>query len=567
MTQVATRETVIPRFDHLELESEGARFGLEWRDEEFWVELDDPEWGTRPGTPRRVEREIVQTTGSHHLQLFWMPLDPTGESRKLSLFPMVYRIEEQRWIPIDSVFLLPPDMKQPIGVGRWNTNCIGCHATGGEPRLGPASLTETGLTNFEQMDTRVAQFGIACEACHGPAAEHVGANRDPRRRYQYHQSGAPDPTIANPEQLPPRLSAQICGQCHAVSFPRPEFMDHWRQFGHAYRPGDDLNETREVATGPELQREPGLRDTWFWPDGVVRVSGREYNGLLETPCYTHGEEDHMVTCLSCHSMHPAADDDRPFSEWADDQLQPGMRTNEACTQCHEQLRGEVELASHTRHDVDSSGSNCYNCHMSYTSYGLLKAIRSHTVESPSVQTSLKTGRPNACNQCHLDRTLAWTAEHLQQRHGLEKPELSEDQGSIAASVLWTLKGDAGQRALMAWSMGWEAAREASGSDWMSPYLAFLMTDPYDAVRFIAYRSLRMDPAFADFDYDFLAPVPERRAAANRVLRAWRTNRINLSEHSGGARPMSQLLIDDHRLLPAFKRLVSQRDHRRVSLAE
>ena len=54
---------------------------------------------------------------------------------------------------------------------------------------------------------------------------------------------------------------------------------------------------------------------------------------------------------------------------------------------------------------------------------------------------------------------------------------------------------------------------------------------------------------------------------NRVLRAWRTNRINLSEHSGGARPMSQLLIDDHRLLPAFKRLVSQRDHRRVSLAE
>ena len=38
-----------------------------------------------------------------------------------------------------------------------------------------------------------------------------------------------------------------------------------------------------------------------------------------------------------------------------------------------------------------------------------ESIRSHQVSSPSVAESLPpVGRPNACNLCHLDRTLAWT---------------------------------------------------------------------------------------------------------------------------------------------------------------
>ena len=37
------------------------------------------------------------------------------------------------------------------------------------------------------------------------------------------------------------------------------------------------------------------------------------------------------------------------------------------------------------------------------------------IESPDVATTLKTGRPNACNLCHLDKTLDWTAEHLAKR--------------------------------------------------------------------------------------------------------------------------------------------------------
>src|SRR5205814_10303265 len=119
------------------------------------------------------------------------------------------------------------------------------------------------------------------------------------------------------------------------------------------------------------------------------------------------------------------------------------------------------------------------CHMPHTTYGLLKALRSHQISVPSVAVTLDTGRPNACNLCHLDKTLQWTAARLQQWYGTPPPRLSDEQQTIAASLPWMLKRDAGQRALTAWSMGWAPARQASGQSWMPPYLGLLLDDPYD----------------------------------------------------------------------------------------
>jgi hypothetical protein len=62
--------------------------------------------------------------------------------------------------------------------------------------------------------------------------------------------------------------------------------------------------------------------------------------------------------------------------------------------------------------------------MPFTTYGLLKAIRSHQINSPSVQGSLETGWPNGCNQCHQDRTLAWTADYLSRWYDVPRPKLS-----------------------------------------------------------------------------------------------------------------------------------------------
>ncbi len=549
MTQVATDASVIPSFDRPRLDVGGGAFRLERFHGVFHAEFDerDPE----TGAAHPVRRRIVQTTGSHHFQAFWYP---SGDARELSLLPIVYRLDAARWMPVESVFLMPPGVRQPTHGGRWNLVCSDCHATAKAPPE----------IDRSPMDTHVAELGIACEACHGPGAAHARANRNPLRRLGLELGGDADPTIVDPAKLPPRRSAEVCGRCHSVSIQR---MSH---YDTPFRPGDELDAARIVVTRnrtdqPEVQREierhPEFLDSVFWPDGKIRVSGREFNGLIESPCYADAPSDESrMTCLSCHSLHPGEDDPRPLTEWRDDQLAPRMRTNRACTQCHAELADDAKLVEHTGHAIGSSGSSCYNCHMSYTTYGLLKGIRSHTIESPSVQTELDTGRPNACNQCHLDRTLQWTAEQLHARYGAPIPALDTDRRTVADSVLWALRGDAGQRVLAAWSMGWDAARATSGTTWMTPYLAELMDDPYDAVRFVAWRSARADARIAGSEFDFLWPAERRRAATVRMLDGFAAAPVS-------RRP--ELLVDaDGRLAEdAFARLLAARDQRPVFLNE
>ena len=87
-----------------------------------------------------------------------------------------------------------------------------------------------------------------------------------------------------------------------------------------------------------------------------------------------------------------------------------------------------------------------NCHMPHTTYALFKAIRSHQISSPNVRASAQFGTPNACNLCHLDKTLAWTQDHLKQNYGQAEVSLSADDKMTSAALLWILNGHAAQRA-------------------------------------------------------------------------------------------------------------------------
>ncbi len=556
MTQVATPQAVVAPFAGVELESRGKKYRLGHAEDEFWVEMDDPENGAGRGP---VRRRIVLTTGSHHEQDYWFE---TGQGRRIGRLPFVYRIPEQQWIPDVSVLLTPPD--SPIPFGNWHKNCTQCHVTRGRPRIhGPA-----------QVDTTVGEFGIACEACHGPGERHVRANRDPRRRYEFYGGSRPDRTIVNPRRLSARLSSHVCGQCHGLSFITRDYEREYAKDGWRYRPGRDLEETRrlrpdaqELAAQSRCNSSTECPGTSFWADGMIRVSGREHNGLIESPCYRGGD----FSCLSCHTMHRPTDDPRSLKQWADDQLTLGMDSNQACLQCHPQFEGHKRLTDHTHHQPDSTGSSCYNCHMPHTTWGLLKAIRSHQIDSPTVTSSLQTGRPNACNLCHLDKTLAWTSDHLEAWHLIPGPRLTADQRSIAASVLWILSGDAGQRALVAWSMGWHAAQQVSGSHWMGPYLAQLLEDPYDAVRFAAYRSLRQLPEFSEtagrdseFHYSFVGSPDHRRTVRERAFEIWGSTKPAGQEHFA-----TEMLVEARGVLKesAFRRLLEQRDDRRMHLNE
>jgi hypothetical protein len=549
MTQPATRETVLAKFDALDLDCFGEPVSLRWRGDELWVALNKGARG------ERIERPIVQVTGSHHAQALWYS---TGNERELGIVPMVYRVEEQRWLPFTAVFLMPPEWRTPPADGTWNQNCNGCHATHSMPRV------DTG-----RVDTMAAELGIACEACHGPGQAHCEANRDPLRRHSLRtDQEAFDETVEHPLRMDAARDAETCGQCHSVSIVKREHFDSWREQGSPFRPGQELQKSQLVVSladrnAPELrtklQQDPQFFAHTFWNDDLPRVTGREFHGLVSSPCHNDGVGQRAMSCTSCHSLHQPESDAREPATWAKSQLKPGMDGNAACTQCHPEFVDANALTKHTRHAANSSGSNCMDCHMPHTSYGLLKAMRSHRVESPSVASELRTGRPNACNLCHLDKTLQWTQERLLEWHGAKPVELDEDQRTVAAGPRWMLTGDAGIRALAAWNAGREAARIASGSDWMLPYLARLLDDPYYAVRIVAVRSLRSLPSAPDLaGYDELMQQEGAAAIARRAHDAWQAPQ----------RAQPEILLDGRGMQwDTFRRLYARRDDRVVFLAE
>lgn len=552
MTQVASEASVLGPFEDLHIDSMGWDYHLTRRGEEFWVDMPDPDWAMyrqRQGervrevkNPPRVRKRVVLTTGSHHYQTYWVP---SRFSTVLQSLPLVYLIEEERWIPREHAFLRPPGSDRMVP--QWNYQCIKCHSTGPIPGLD----LKTGM-----LDTKVGEFGIACEACHGPGQEHVEANRSPYRRYLHHLTGGADPTIVQPERLDHTLSSQVCGQCHGF-FSVKDGHD-WAQRGFAYRPGDRLEESRHYfrfddPPEPDPELEQLLRDTResldsvYWPNGSVRASGREFTAMRESACSTRGK----ISCLSCHSMH----DSDP-----NDQLARGMDGDEACFQCHAEYRDRIR--EHSHHPVESEGSRCMNCHMPYTVYGLFKAVRSHQIDNPKADPS--TARPNACNLCHLDQSLGWTAKYLTEWYEERTPALTQEENLVAGSVLWTLKGDAAHRAVAAWAMGWEPALTASGRGWEAPFLAELLIDPYTAVRLVAERSFRKLPGFESFRYDFIGAEEDLARSREDALQRWKEASQGSLDRKG-----TQIFVGEDGALwrTGFDLLLAKRDNRPLNFRE
>lgn len=576
MTQAVGEGTVLADFDDVTLKWEGRTYRA-FRDGDRYM-IDVPKIGTDGDEPdERVVRPVVMSTGSHHQQLYWYPMpdadappDPVAEAiyatrcaschgengiggqapgltgrelmveeiqamvtstkhahlvnphlteeeidkmvrfvermqivDKLMQFPFSWIVADQRWVHEDYTFLGPPyeeEDEEPYDQG-WSNACDGCHAVGArfeapEPgRLGNASVVE---------------LGISCEVCHGPAQRHVLNHRNPVARYA---SDGPADDIVNPVRLSKKRNAAVCGQCHA------ETVDMAKPVGR-FKPGDLVEDYVHVVRyvpppypdwlAGAIAGEHDLLESGFWDDGTMRIAGRDYNALIETGCHTKGE----LTCTTCHAMHG------PDS---DDQLKPEAKSNAVCVDCH--ATEADDLTAHTHHEAGSSGSLCYNCHMPHTTWGLLGAMRAHRITSPNAGVALNTGRPNACNLCHLDRTFAWTVDKLQEWYGQEppvgpQPEQLHMPDDVAASVVWLLRGNGVQRGVAAWHFGWDVAVQTSASWWAPPLLARALNDPYPAVRYAVHKALTSYDGYADFGFDYAANADVLYQERLRALALW-----------------------------------------------
>jgi predicted CXXCH cytochrome family protein len=536
MTREATPENVKGDFNDAVFTYQGIPSRMTREGDSFYMETLDPVWqnarsppAPRPRSggeggpvllpwnggegglaPRLRKFKVERLVGSHWFQEC-LYRDGAGRYWRL---PVSYHLVEKRWIHTNGAFLAPDTDDFWSKSTIWNESCVFCHNT--KPSKRPVNPVP-GRPGLNGYRTEVAELGIACEACHGPGAEHVRLNQNPLRRFRVR--GEADPSIVNPRRLVGRRADDICAHCHAALAPRVQAWD-MTKMTDPFNAGEDLTDAyhffwseaeqaKLYGNGPADRGRtppPEPLDGRFWGDGTPLTTAVEYQGMALSACYENGQG--RLSCLSCHDMHVAEPN---FL------LARGMDTNEACYQCHDSYR--ERLVEHTHHRAGSPGSLCYNCHMPYQVYSLLTTHRSHRISSPRIKDSLGTGKPHACNLCHLDRSLAWTQERLVEWYPVKPVRLEEEDRKYASALVHLCRSDARSRAVVAGSFSWPAARQAGDTAWAAPFLLRLLeSERYPAVRYLVWRGLRSLARTDPEAYNYLGTPEERSQQQSRLRR-------------------------------------------------
>lgn len=471
MTQEAGAHSVLGDFDSgVSLDYFGVRARMSRNPGgEYWMTF------SAEGGAQQWRARIERTVGSRRYQQY-LARDGDVYFR----LPVAWDITEQRFMHMNGAFLTP-DPPAPVDGGsieradydrhvtRWNDNCVFCHNVQPNPGLDPAAGT---------FDTQVAELGIACEACHGPGAEHVARNTNPVRRYALQLGDRADPTIRNPARMSGARSAEVCGRCHGQRITTD--IGRVLREGDRFIPGEALEEFSKPLFRDTTQNgQAGLFAPRFWNDGTARLTAYEYQGHLQSACAQSPE----FSCQSCHAMHRG--DPRG-------QIHPERIGDAACTQCHRELEGRAAQRAHSHHDPKGPGGRCVSCHMPELVYGLVTVHHSHRIERPEPARDARAGRPDACTLCHVDRTRAWAVQASAKWYGPRELGGPDEFAELPQITYQLFAGDPIERAVAAHALGEPGATAAPDhtANAAAMLAEVLRTDAYPAVRAIALRSLR-----------------------------------------------------------------------------
>lgn len=487
MTREATPENVLGDFHRDNaLSYHGVEAEMIREGEKFSMRLTDAQG-------RKQTLAIVRTVGSRRIQQYL-----TGDGDRLMRLPVAYDLVNRRWMHLNGSFFRADGGAYDQPVAEWNSNCVFCHNVKAQPGFDWDRKT---------WNTEVAELGVACGACHGPAAAHAQAATFPLTRYRWHlgDSSAPPVAVTHPAKLDSDRSAMICGHCHGQRIPEPESrIREVLSKGDPFDAGKDLKEFYKP-----VQRETKVGHfsfaTRFWADGSPRLTAYEYQGMLRSKCSTSGKPGDRITCTSCHSMH----DGDPRG-----QLTEGKKTNAACNQCHQPYAAPTALAAHTKHPVESAGSLCFNCHMPRIVYGVMAAHRTHDITIPRPVETVEMAKPNACNLCHADRSANWAIA--------ETKRLWPKAFTASQPVDARFEEPEGRRALFAEDAVVRALTAAALSparDWSAPWLLEAMNDRYPIVRYFAANGLAA--ARPDLPKpDYLTDAPTRAGTLTKWVTQW-----------------------------------------------
>jgi predicted CXXCH cytochrome family protein len=273
----------------------------------------------------------------------------------------------------------------------WNFMCSECHSTGVRKNYDAVN---------DRFATTFAEISVGCEACHGQGARHVGWARDKGNWWRFGKiddptmelaerfserrdaTWIPDPGTGNVRRStsPRALRAEVetCGLCHARR----------SQFSEAWTPGQPLSDTHMISP---IGR--GL----YHADGQMLDVEEAYNygSFKQSKMFAVG-----VTCGDCHDPHSA---------------KLRLSSDNTCLQCHSQ--DKYADVRHHRHEMVTPALSCASCHMPTRNYMVIDARHDHSFRVPRPDGSVKLGTPNACNDCHKDKSPGWSAAAIERWHG------------------------------------------------------------------------------------------------------------------------------------------------------
>ncbi|QKJ65217.1 tetratricopeptide repeat protein [Flavobacterium sp. M31R6] len=233
----------------------------------------------------------------------------------------------------------------------WNTMCATCHST---------NLHKNYDTKTDTYKTSYSIINVSCESCHGAGQKHLGYINSSDYKSGDKVTGSFMKLGKNSGQLE---QINTCAPCHArVSEISPKHID-----------------SKEIMDN----YIPQIPDTeYFQADGQVDDEDYIYTSFLQSKMYSKG-----VKCSNCHNPHST---------------KLKHIDNQTCVQCH--IPKKYDTSKHTFHTAGSKGSLCVNCHMPGKIYMGNDLRHDHSFRVPRPDLSVKYGTPNACSNCHKDKS-------------------------------------------------------------------------------------------------------------------------------------------------------------------
>jgi len=375
----ATSATVLGNFENCEFRHNGQIHRMFRKDGKFFVNTNGPDG-------KYEDFQVAYTFGYTPLQQYLVPF----EGGKLQCLPIAWDTENKKWFHLgDTVYtgqIIKPDnwLYWTNQAQNWNGMCADCHSTNLQKNYDPA--TNTFKTTWSEID-------VSCEACHGPASAHLEWAKLPEG------SRAADVNtglIVRTRNLDNKELLNVCARCHS----RRSIM------------GDYENNNEDLLNYmiPQLITSP-----IYHADGQILEEDYEYASFTQSKMFEKG-----IKCSDCHDSHS---------------VRTLKTDNQLCLKCHRpdiydspshhfhkmQVPGLTALINRGEPEyVQGTGSQCVNCHMVGRFYMGNDYRRDHSFRNPRPDLTSGIGTPNACNDCHKDKSVKWSQDYIEKWYGARK---------------------------------------------------------------------------------------------------------------------------------------------------